>query len=100
MIRRYKLPRTEVLFIPNQKWQTLSALARQSLFYVGLQLMEPFGMSVAEAMAAGAPVMISKAAGITKWLTQGENAIIVDPQENRPGSGLSSRDSVHHLCRI
>jgi len=83
MRTKYKLPRKDVILIPNQKWSILSLLAKHSLFYVGMQLMEPFGMSVAEAMAAGAPVMISQAAGITKWLTQDENAVIVDPHKPR-----------------
>ncbi len=78
MRKKHKLPRKDVILIPNQNWPTLSLLAKHSLFYVGMQLLEPFGMSVAEAMAAGAPIMISQAAGITKWLTQRENAVIVD----------------------
>ncbi|MBU4484548.1 glycosyltransferase [bacterium] len=57
----------------------LTAMVHHSLCYLGMQLMEPFGMGVAEAMAAGAPTVISKAAGITKWLKDGEHAIIVDP---------------------
>ncbi len=75
----YGLSSQDVILLPNQKWPILSQLVRHSLFYVGMQLLEPFGMSVAEAMAAGAPVMISEAAGITKWLKQGENALIIDP---------------------
>lgn len=77
----YELSHGDVVLLPSQKWAILSMLARHSLFYVGMQLMEPFGMSVAEAMAAGTPVMISEEAGITKWLKQGENALIIDPHD-------------------
>ena len=75
----YGLSSQDVILVPNQEWTILSQLARHSLFYVGMQLLEPFGMSAAEAMAAGAPIMISEAAGITKWLKDGQNALIIDP---------------------
>jgi glycosyltransferase involved in cell wall biosynthesis/uridine kinase len=75
----YGFSSQDVILLSNQKWPILSQLVRHSLFYVGMQLLEPFGMSAAEAMAAGAPVMISEAAGITNWLRHGENALIIDP---------------------
>lgn len=67
----------------HQDRPIMTALAYHSLAYIGMQVMEPFGMGVAEAMAAGAPVIISEAAGITKWLTPDENGIIVDPHNPR-----------------
>ena len=82
-MEKYKLSKRDVAVIPSLDWKTLSFLASQSLFYVGMQMMEPFGMSTAEAMAAKTPVMISKAAGITRWLEQGQHALIVDPQNPR-----------------
>jgi|GEM_PF-1014421 len=81
MEKKYKLTKGHVVMIPSQGWQKLSILAHHSLFYVGMQKMEPFGMSVAEAMAAGTPVMVSEAAGITRWLKKGKHALFVDPQD-------------------
>lgn len=81
MEKKYKLTNIDVVMIPSQGWKTLSVLARHSLFYVGMQMMEPFGMSAAEAMAAGTPVMISREAGITRWLKQEKHALVVDPQD-------------------
>jgi uridine kinase len=43
--------------------------------------MEPFGMGVAEAMAASAPAVISSKAGITNWIKDGCDAIVVDPED-------------------
>ena len=82
-LKQYGLTEETVVRLPSQGWQTLSVLAHHSLCYVGMQVMEPFGMGVAEAMAASAPVVISRAAGITNWLTDGEEAIIVDPEDPR-----------------
>ncbi len=81
MMQRYDLTDAHVVRIPSEGWEVLSVLAHNCLFYVGMQMMEPFGMGVAEAMAAGAPVVISKNAGISRWLTDGVNAIIVDPED-------------------
>ena len=36
-------------------------------------------MSTAEAMGLGIPVLISKAAGITRWLNDGKEIFIIDP---------------------
>ena len=82
-MQAYGLTEDSIVRLPSQGWQTLSVLAHHSLCYVGMQVMEPFGMGVAEAMAASAPVVISRAAGITNWLTDGEEAIIVDPEDPR-----------------
>lgn len=83
VMKKYKLIERDVVMIPSQDWKRLSILARHSLFYVGMQMLEPFGMGAAEAMAAGTAVMISKFAGITRWLKQGKHALIVNPQDPR-----------------
>jgi len=80
-MKQYGLTEKNIVRLPSQGWQTLSVLAHHCLFYVGMQMMEPFGMGVAEAMAASAPVIISGAAGITNWLSDGEEAIIVNPDD-------------------
>lgn len=65
----------------------ITALVHHSLCYVGMQIMEPFGMGVAESMAAGAPVIISMAAGITKWMKDGLDGIVVDPEDPKAAAG-------------
>ncbi len=73
----------DVVRLPSQPWKILAILARHCLSYIGMQLMEPFGMGVAESMAASAPVVISREAGITKWIQDGRDAIVVDPEDPR-----------------
>ena len=68
----------DVVRIPSQPAPVIAALLRGALAYVGLQKFEPFGIGVAEAMAVGAPVVVSKRAGIVAWL-EGECAVVVDP---------------------
>jgi uridine kinase len=46
-----------------------------------MQHLEPFGMGAAEAMGAGLPILISSAAGITRWLEDGANALFVGPDD-------------------
>src|SRR6185436_16429703 len=67
-------------------------LVRQSLFYVGMQHFEPFGMGAAEALAVGAPVLLSRCAGIARAIQHGSPdapgsigscAVLVDPSDPR-----------------
>ena len=45
---------------------------------------EPFGMVVAEAWAAGLPVVASGVTGATEWATHDENALVIsDPTDSR-----------------
>ena len=82
-MKNYNLTRSDVVRIPSLGWKELSPLVGSSLFYTGMQMLEPFGMSVAEAMAARAPVLISRTAGISRWLEDGKHALIVDPEDPR-----------------
>jgi mannosylfructose-phosphate synthase len=83
VLKEYGLNENDVVRLPSQEWKTLAVLAHHALAYVGMQKMEPFGMGVAEAMAASAPVVISNRAGITRWITDGVEGIVVDP--DNPG---------------
>ena len=80
-MNEYRLTAEDVVRLPSQPWQVLASLGHHCLSYVGMQFVEPFGMGVAESMAAGAPVVISKEAGITKWVQDGREAIVVDPED-------------------
>jgi len=89
---RHGLDRSDVRRIPAQSWPVVAQLARQSLFYVGMQHFEPFGMGAAEALAVGAPVLLSRCAGIARAIEQGAPggpgstescAVLVDPSDPR-----------------
>jgi len=82
-IAEYRLSAHDVVRLPSQPWSILAVLAYHCLSYIGMQLMEPFGMGVAETMAASAPVVISREAGITKWIHDGREAMVVDPEDPR-----------------
>jgi uridine kinase len=78
----------DVVRIPSQPWPVLAQLLRQSLFYVAMQRFEPFGMGAAEALAAGAPVLLSEQAGIAHVLEASQApgepcALLVDPRDPR-----------------
>ncbi len=81
VLKEYGLDENDVVRLPSQEWKTLAVLAHHALSYVGMQKMEPFGMGVAEAMASSAPVVISDRAGITRWITDGIEGIVVDPDD-------------------
>jgi len=87
VLKGYDLNENDVIRLPSQEWRTLAVLAHHSLAYVGMQKMEPFGMGVAEAMAASAPVVISNRAGITRWITDGVEGVVVDPDDPSEAAG-------------
>ncbi|MEA2014737.1 MAG: glycosyltransferase [Thermodesulfobacteriota bacterium] len=80
-IEEYSLTNDNIVRLPSQPWSVLAILAHHCLSYIGVQFMEPFGMGVAEAMAASAPVVVSMKAGITKWIKDGRDAVVVDPTD-------------------
>jgi len=87
---RYGLTRRDVRRVPAQTWPVIAQLLRQALFYVGMQHFEPFGMGAAEALAVGAPVLLSEYAGIARCLEGipasprgAPCALLVDPADPR-----------------
>jgi len=101
-MERYRL-REEVLRLPSQPWSALAVLAHHSLFFIGTQRLEPFGMGAAEAMAAGTPVAISQVAGIVRWIRDGEEALVIDPDDptsaaRRILSLLRDREALERLA--
>ncbi|MCD6486144.1 MAG: glycosyltransferase [Syntrophobacterales bacterium] len=85
-IIEYELTSHDIVRLPSQPWSVLAVLAHHCLFYIGMQFVEPFSMGVAEAMAASAPVVISREAGITKWIKDGRDAVVVNPGDPRGGA--------------
>ncbi len=83
VMAEYELTSDDVVRLPSQSWALLAILAHHSLSYIGMQFVEPFGMGVAEAMAASAPVVVSRDAGITGWMKDGRDALVVDPEDPR-----------------
>ncbi|HTE51398.1 MAG TPA: glycosyltransferase [Kofleriaceae bacterium] len=75
----------DVVRVPAQAWPAVAQLLRQALFYVGMQRFEPFGMGAAEALAVGAPVLLSDRAGIARALEGAGSpaAVLVDPADPR-----------------
>jgi mannosylfructose-phosphate synthase len=84
---QHRLHDDDVRRIPAQPWAVLAQLLRQSLFYVGMQHFEPFGMGAAEALAVGVPVLLSRDAGIARALEgtgpEPPCALLVDPDDPR-----------------
>ncbi len=80
-MERYGLTDADVIQSESLNHADLAPIARGALAYVGTQRLEPFGMSAAEAMAVGLPVLISERAGITSWLKDRKHALFVDPKE-------------------
>lgn len=78
---RYGLTGSDVIRMESQPHERLARLARGALAYVGMQHLEPFGMGAAEAMGTGLPILVSSAAGITRWLEDGENALFIGPDD-------------------
>jgi uridine kinase len=80
----YGLGGDDVRRIPAQPWPVIAQLLGQSLFYIGMQHFEPFGMGAAEALAVGVPVLLSRCAGLARALDREPPcALLVDPSDPR-----------------
>jgi mannosylfructose-phosphate synthase len=103
---RHGLHRDDVRRIPAQPWPVIAQLLHQSLFYVGMQHFEPFGMGAAEALAAGVPVLLSRCAGIARALegtrTEPPCAVLVDPADPRAAARrlIEALDAPAELSRM
>src|SRR4051812_15799150 len=109
---RHGLDRDDVRRIPAQSWPVVAQLVRQSLFYVGMQHFEPFGMGAAEALAVGAPVLLSRCAGIARAIERaspgaacgptGSCAVLVDPSDPRGAARrlIEALDAPAELVRM
>jgi glycosyltransferase involved in cell wall biosynthesis len=57
---------------------TLAELYERCRFYVQPSAYEPFGMAVLEAMALGAPVIVTRKCGTANLIRDGENGFVVE----------------------
>ncbi|HMG21479.1 MAG TPA: glycosyltransferase [Kofleriaceae bacterium] len=105
-IARHGLGAGDVRRVPAQGWPVVAQLLRQAVFYVGMQQFEPFGMGAAEALAAGAPVLLSRRAGIARVLEPGAAgepcALLVDPGDPRGAARrmVAALDAPAELARM
>jgi mannosylfructose-phosphate synthase len=77
IIRKYEL-KNRVFFTHHIKDEHMPSYYRKAKFFVLPSKFEPFGMTAAEAMACGTPLIVSKRAGIRRYLKNGENCLVVN----------------------
>ncbi len=84
-IREYLRARLPADILPRVEWidrqpnSALPALRRSALLTVVASRYETFGLTVAEAMAQGCPVVASGAGGIAEIVTDGVNGLLCRP---------------------
>ena len=75
--------RNRVFFTGHIKDSYLPSYYRKAKFFVLPSKFEPFGMTAAEAMACGTPLVASKRAGITKYLKTGVNCLTINASNKK-----------------
>ncbi|MFQ5952768.1 MAG: glycosyltransferase [Candidatus Omnitrophota bacterium] len=75
--------KTRVFFTGHIKDKLMPSYYRKAKFFVLPSRFEPFGMTAAEAMACGSPVIISKRAGLRKYLTNKKDCLLVNPANKK-----------------
>jgi mannosylfructose-phosphate synthase len=75
--------RSRVFFTGHIKDRLMPSYYRSAKFFVLPSRFEPFGMTAAEAMACGSAAVISKRAGIRKYLTNKKNCLLVNPTNKK-----------------
>ncbi len=79
--------KSRVFFAHHIKDELMPIYYRRANFFVLPSKFEPFGMTAAEAMACGTPLIASERAGITKYLKNKQNCLIVNPANKKDLAG-------------
>ncbi|MEA3488782.1 MAG: glycosyltransferase [Candidatus Omnitrophota bacterium] len=72
-----------VFFTRHIKDELMPTYYRRAKFFVLPSKFEPFAMTAAEAMACGTPLIVSRRAGITKYLKNKHNCLVVNPTNKK-----------------
>ena len=75
--------KNRVFFVKYIKDSLVPSYYRKATFFVLPSKFEPFGMTGAEAMACGTPLIVSKRAGITRYLKNKHNCLTVNPSNKK-----------------
>ncbi|MGB2599272.1 MAG: glycosyltransferase [Candidatus Omnitrophota bacterium] len=75
--------KNRVFFTGYIKDKLMPSYYRRAKFFVLPSRFEPFGMTAAEAMACGSATIISRRAGIRKYLTNKRNCLLVNPANKK-----------------
>jgi mannosylfructose-phosphate synthase len=77
IIKKYQI-KSRVFFTGHIKDKLIPSYYRRAKFFVLPSKFEPFGMTAAEALACGTPLVVSRRAGIRRYLKNGEDCLVVN----------------------
>ena len=80
-----------VRFLGEISDEELIRYYQESNMYISPNHLQSWGLAVFEAMASGCPVIVSKTAGASEVLTDGENALLVNPKSPEEIAGAVKR---------
>ena len=83
----------QVRFIPRLERSAMIDLYATSSVYVYLSKLEAFGLTVAEALAAGTPCVVRRGSALEEWVDNVHCFGIVDPNDVATLAGLIGRAS-------
>lgn len=82
IIDKYQL-KNRVFFTRHIKDELMPTYYRKAKFFVLPSKFEPFGMTGAEAMACGTPLIVSNRAGIGRYLKNKKNCLVVNAEKKK-----------------
>ena len=71
-------------YVPDEK---IKSFYQQARIFVLPSTFEPFGMTALEAIACGTPAIVSKFAGVSEFLRDHTDSIIIDPTDSEKFAG-------------
>ncbi|EKD47717.1 MAG: glycosyl transferase group 1 [uncultured bacterium] len=88
------LPENFLLLGGRLREDVVKLMHLSDVFVLASTQEDPFGMVVAEAMMAGTPVIVTSACGVSQYLTNQKDAIVI-----RPKSGSEIAENILRLYR-